>query len=339
MGKIMKLIGCLVLVSIMVLSGFSGEGFAMEKKVVLRMAGQSPMEHVSTKHMFKLKEIVEKESNGSIELKLYPANQLGDYTQVYEELMRGSLDFALISISPRFNPKFQIDGIPFLIQDYADLGKYTARDGEYFKVMSSFTEENNVRLLGFHIDGFIGLGTTKTLVDPLDPTVAQDALIRIPNKETAKMFLTDVGYKTVSVPYAELFTALQTGVADGWWGGTANLNYFGFRDVIKNYYDLKLGLEQEYFLMSKRAWGKLNDEQKATIEDAVMEIEKARAEFCASEDATYMKKLEEHGVKVFRYTQEEMVPLVSFMKANVWPKYGKYIGQDLADALIEYFNN
>lgn len=336
---LLKRMFVLVLVFAVFVCGFSEKCVANEKKVVLRMAGQSPMEHASTKHMFKLKEIVEKDSNGSIELKLYPANQLGDYTQVYEELMRGSLDFALISISPKFNTKFQIDGIPFLILNYSDVGKYTARDGVFFKSMASFAAENKVKLLGFHFDGFMGLGTAKELKDPLDPMVDQGALIRIPNKETSKMFMTSLGYKTVSVPYAELFTALQTGVADGWWGGTANLNYFGFRDVIKYYYDLKLGLEQEYFLMSERAWGKLSNEQKVVLQNAVGEIEKASAEQCAKEDAEFMKKLEDYGVKVFRYTPEQTSPLVSFMKTQVWTKYGDYVGQDLVDSLIEYFND
>lgn len=53
------------------------------------MAGQYAPDHSTTKLQYKFKEIVEAESNGEIEIKVYPANQLGDYTQVYEELRRG----------------------------------------------------------------------------------------------------------------------------------------------------------------------------------------------------------------------------------------------------------
>ncbi|HCS72452.1 MAG TPA: hypothetical protein DIW17_01065 [Clostridiales bacterium] len=326
----------MVLTSVFLLTGVVS---AADKKVVLRMAGQSPIEHMSTQNMNKLKAMVEKESGGTIELKLYPANQLGDYVQVYEELMRGSLDLALISISPQFNPKFQMDGIPYLIVDYKNLNKYTDRNGAFFKAMSSFTSENNIILLGFHVDGLMGLGTTKPIKDPLNPTISdQGLLIRIPNKESAKMFLNDLGYKTVSVAYAELFTALQTGVADGWWGGTANLNFVGFRDVIKNYYDLKLGLEQEYFLMSNNAWAKLSDNQKKIMQDAIMKIEKMSAEACEKEDAEFMQKMRDYGIKVHTYSEKDLDKVIQHVRSKVWPKYGKYIGDDNAKEIVDYFS-
>lgn len=317
---------------------FVSAGFAADKKVVLRMAGQSPIEHISTKNMNLLKQIVEKESGGSIELKLYPANQLGDYVQVYEELMRGSLDFALISISPQFNAKFQVDGIPYLIVDYKNLSKYTDRNGAYFKAIASFTQENKIKLLGFHVDGLIGLGTTKPIKDPLNPTISdQGLLIRIPNKEATKMCLNNLGYKTVSVAYAELFTALQTGVADGWWGGTANLNFVGFRDVIKHYYDLRLGLEQEYFLMSNSAWAKLSDSQKKIMQNAIIKIEKISAEECEKEDSLYMQKMKDYGIKVHTYSEKDLEKVIKHVRTNIWPKYGKYIGNDVAKDIVDYF--
>ena len=41
---------------------------------------------------------VSAKSNGRIDIKIFPANQLGDYTLVYEELIRGTIDMALISV-------------------------------------------------------------------------------------------------------------------------------------------------------------------------------------------------------------------------------------------------
>jgi len=40
-----------------------------------------------------------------------------------------------------------------------------------------------------------------------------------------RMIADDQGFQTVSVPFAELYTALQIGVADGWSGGAAMVNY------------------------------------------------------------------------------------------------------------------
>lgn len=334
----MKKFFCRIALFLCLASLLSGAALAADKKVVLRMAGQNPLEHVSSKNMYKLKEIVERGTEGTVEVRVYPANQLGDYVQSYEELMRGGLDFALISVSPQFNRKFQIDGIPYLITDYTKLGKYTDRDGEFFRIMAETTAENSVHLLGFHFIGLMGIGSTKPIAEPLNPTVSdQGLLVRIPNKESVKMFLNNLGYKTISIAYAELFTALQTGVADGWWGGTANLNYIGFRDVVKHYHDLKLGLEQEYFMMSDMAWKKLSDAQREVILNAVRQIELESAQACAQEDAEYMEKLREHGISVHTYTEDEMRPVIEHVRTKIWPQYGKYVGDDIAKRIVDYF--
>jgi TRAP-type C4-dicarboxylate transport system substrate-binding protein len=56
----------------------------------IRMAGQSPLEHQATIHQMKFAKEIEEATDGRIQIKVYPANQLGDYIQVYEEVIKGS---------------------------------------------------------------------------------------------------------------------------------------------------------------------------------------------------------------------------------------------------------
>ena len=53
------------------------------------------------------KEIGQK-TKGRIEIKVFPGNQLGDYTLVYEELIRGTIDMSLTSVPSQFDPRLEL---------------------------------------------------------------------------------------------------------------------------------------------------------------------------------------------------------------------------------------
>ena len=76
-------------------------------EITLRFAGQLPPEHSGTGYMNEIAKTVAEKSNGRIEIKVYPANQLGDYGLVHQELIKGTIDMAIISvpgyIAPRMN--------------------------------------------------------------------------------------------------------------------------------------------------------------------------------------------------------------------------------------------
>ena len=60
--------------------------------------------------------------------------------------------------------------------------------------------------------------------------------------------------------------------------------------------------------------------------------------FIDEQISIYEKKLEEHGIKVIRYSKEEAIKRSAEVRAQVWPKYAKIYGKDtlkmLEDAVI-----
>ncbi|MDD4160455.1 MAG: C4-dicarboxylate ABC transporter substrate-binding protein, partial [Synergistaceae bacterium] len=60
--------------------------------VVLKFAGQSPPDHFATASMKEIAKEVAQKTNDRIQIKVYPASQLGDYSLVYEELIRGTVE-------------------------------------------------------------------------------------------------------------------------------------------------------------------------------------------------------------------------------------------------------
>ncbi len=305
--------------------------------ITLKFAGQSPADHIATKVMKEIAAEVDKGTKGEVKIRVFPANQLGDYTLVYEEISKGTIDMALCSISPQFDARHQITIVPYLASDYKGARKMFDPKGWLVKQVTEIHDKLDVKYLGIFLDGFGGLGLTKEPAKPLDPTVPKGVLCRIPNIEIAKMFIDAMGYRTVSIPYADLYTGMQTGVCEGWWGGTANLNYLGFRDVIKYYYALNTYIETEQFIMSKKSWAKLTPQQQKVLQDAVSKAADKSFALAEKDDTEYAKKMQEHGIKVFTYTSKELEPTVKHIRKTLWPKLDKLIGKELAEGLVKNY--
>lgn len=307
--------------------------------LTLRLAGQNPLEHQNSIQMENLKKIIAEKTDGRIEIKTYPAGQLGDYVLVYEEVSRGTIDMALITVPPQFDARQQLYWVPYLVSSWSELDALFDPNGWLYKQIGSFHEKMDIKFLGFFMDGLGGLGLTKEATEPLKPGVAKNILCRIPNNEIAQLTLTTLGYSTVSVPYADLYTALQTGVAEGWYGGSAVHSYLGFRDVLKHYYAFNLYPEIEQWVINQRVWDDLSDEDKQLLESTIAEINKNSIKIAEQEEMKYQKALAEAGVKVHVYSSEELKPSVEFIRENVWPKLGSILGEDLVQAMIQQYSH
>ncbi|MBN1333349.1 MAG: TRAP transporter substrate-binding protein DctP, partial [Synergistales bacterium] len=272
------------------------------KKIKLKMAGQSPVEHQSTLAMEKIAEEVKEASDGRIEIKVFPANQLGDYTLMYEELKKGTMDMALISVPSQFDQRLELTYVPWLAKDYNDARKIYAKGSWLFDKMEELHEGQGVKFLGFNLEGFGGLGLTKEAVEVLNPEVDKGVLLRVPPMDVFKFAVEDMGYSTVTVPYAELYTALQTGVAEGWTGGSPVHSYQGFRDVIKYYYQINEYIETESYLVSSKVWEQLSPEDQKIIADACERAAAHSIEISEKEDREYFEKLKEAGIEGYWFT-------------------------------------
>ncbi len=320
---------------ILILGPAPNEASAAE--ITLRMAGQSPVEHQSTLGMKKVAKWVSEASEGRIEIKVYPASQLGDYTLVYEELIRGTIDMALISIPSQFDSRLELIYVPYLMGSYEEAKEVFKAGGWLFNKMGELHDNLGVHFMGFNVEGFGGLGLTKEPNEVLNPKVSKNLLLRVPPMDAFKVGAEDMGYTTISIPYAELYTALQTGVAEGWTGGSPVHSYQGFRDVLKYYYQINNFVETESYLMSKKVYEKLSPEDRRIIDEACARAAQESLEISEREDREFFDKLKEYGIECYWYSAEELEPLAQNAREVTWPKLEKRLTKELIDELIQVY--
>lgn len=314
-----------------------GSGVA-DDTIKIRVACHHPQEHPAVEALERIKAKVEAETDGKVEMTLYPGNQLGDYTLIYEEVMKGSVELAHIYIPSQFDSMLEIAAIPYLVEDYDQMEKIF-RPGSYF--YDKYTEihkNQGVKLLGIYADGFIGYGV-KDLPDNYDDvTKSKNNLIRIPGMDVYKLTTEDMGYPSTSIAYADLYSALQTGVADGWVGGTSMMNYLWFRDAIDNFIQYNVFMENSSYIVNEEFFNSLPEEYKGIIEGAFREESLNSFVTCEELDKEGVKGLTEYGVNVVGLNGEKMKAYADYIRKTTWPKLAEKFGEEVMEGLLNDVN-
>jgi len=311
------------------------EGTKDSETYSFRLATHYNTSHPGYAALERIAADLEEKSDGAIEITIYPSSQLGDYTLTYEDLMKGAVDLALIPIPSQYDPRLEMNFIPYLVNDYSDMEAAFGQESYFFQEYTKIHGELGVKLLGVYVEGLIGLGFTDMPKNYADASAKKGDLVRCPAIEVYNLVTEDMGYSATTIPYADLYSALQTGVVDGWIGGTPQLNYTDFKDVIKYYVPYNVFAENIGFFMSQEVYDGVPAEYQTMIEDAFMK-EAINSYSVAEElDKEALKGMEEYGIEIINLTDDEMEAYVKQVKEKTWPKLAKNIGEDAMNNLIK----
>lgn len=307
----------------------AASGFAAPE-VTLKLAGQSPTDHPATILMNEVAQEIAEKSNGRIEVKVYPASQIGDYELVYEEMIRGTIEMACTSVPSQFDPRLELVYINGYVQGYDDVRRLFTKDGWIFKKMKELNANLGVRLLGFYIEGMIGTGTTKPAREPLDPTVDKGVLVRVPNMDVYKLAAEAMGYRTVTIPYSDVYQSLQTGVVDGVNGYPVAAAATMLGDVLEHWYMTNYSVEVLNFMISEQVWQKLSSEDQKIIQETVEAATVKSIDRAAENDEKYMQMMREKGIEVHTYEPEELTALAEACQST-WTQLEDKMTKELID--------
>lgn len=214
-----KLLAAGSLVGALFLSACSGgtdEASSEEKKedkfVVNIAYGNQPGEPLD-KQAKKWKELAEEESDGRLELKLFPSSQLGSEKDVVEQAIMGNNVVVLTGYDflMDYVPDAGILTAPYLTEDFDDLFYLTTTD--WFKDLSSDLNDEGIDIVTTNtIYGKRHLMTTKPVEKPED---LKGMKIRVPNNQMYIKSFEALGATPTPLPLADLYTSLQQGLVDG----------------------------------------------------------------------------------------------------------------------------
>ena len=290
--------------------------------IVFRFAGQSPPEHMATKTMEAMAKEIKEGTNGRVEVKVYPASQLGNYTLVMEEMIRGTIDMACMSLATDFDPRLEIIYTNGFVTGYDSAKKALVPGAWLPNKLNAFLNEVGVHLLGSYVEGFIGIGSSKAVKDPLDPKVDKGVLTRVPNMVVYTAGAKAMGYRPITIPYPDVYQSMQTGVCDAVDGYPTAAAYTILGDVLKYWYATNYSMEYLGYMISDKSWKKLSPEDQKVFQEVCRKYTLKSIDNAKSEDDKYMALMEKKGIKVFKYSEEELKPIKEAC-VSTWEAVGK----------------
>lgn len=300
----------------------------------LKLAMSYPTEHSDTQAAQRAADTIKEKTNGKVNITIYPSSQLGDYQQVYEEVMMGTIDMAVITLSTTYDSRLEMLTVPYLVTNYDDAIEKFSSGSEYYSLLQSVLEDAGLDPMCIFIDGFMGIGATKVIEDATDYTKSHSELLRVPAMDSYIWTAKALGYNTTTIAYSDLYSALQTGVADGWIGGSAYVNNTSFGDVLEYYVDNKYILELVVGVVNSDLLNSMPQEYQDIIIDAFQAEAVTVANDRNDLDNQAMKDMEAAGITVEVPSDEEIQEVAAYFKETVWPKYKDILGEDLYNNLL-----
>ncbi len=244
---------------------------AFAADVTIRVAHlnpEGPFESHSGAMTTIFKSLVESASGGAIEVKLFPNGQLGKDNEVIQQVRDGIVESVISSAGgiAQHYPLVGVFDIPFAFPNIAVANRVIDQRSEFGKKFSSDLEEKTgLKVLGL-IDsgGFFAFSNSKR---PITSVADMEGLrIRTMTLPTHQAMVSSLGGKPTPLPWAEVYTALQTGVADGQMNPIPIIAFAKF-DEVQKYLSITNHVITPYiWTMNKDFYNGLSAEHRAIID-------------------------------------------------------------------------
>ena len=194
-----------ILMTAVIVSAMMATAAMAAEQITLRFAGQQPTEHLCTKMMRDFAKEIEQKTKGRVKITVFPANQLGSYELVMEELIRGTVDMSVTSFASGFDPRFDVIYTNGIVSSYAEAKKVFTPGAWLPNKLVELGKPLGVNVLGSYVEGMIGIASTKPLKEPLNPKVDKGVLVRVANMDVYNLGAKAMGFRTITIPWADIY--------------------------------------------------------------------------------------------------------------------------------------
>jgi tripartite ATP-independent transporter DctP family solute receptor len=245
-------------------TGLAPAAFAQSAEFKLKFANNLPVTHPLNVRAKEAMEAIRKETNGRVEIQIFPSNQLGSDTDMLSQVRSGAIDFMTISglILATLVPAASINGIGFAFSDYQQV--WPAMDGELGAYIRGAIEKANLHPMEKIWDnGFRQItSSAKPIVTPAD---LKGFKIRVPVSPLWTSLFKAFGAAPASINFAETYSALQTHVVEGEENPLAVIQTAKLYEVQKYCSQSNHMWDGFWFLASGKTWAKLPKDLQAIV--------------------------------------------------------------------------
>jgi tripartite ATP-independent transporter DctP family solute receptor len=230
---------------------------------------ESPFESHSGAMTAVFKSLVETASNGAIEVKLFPNGQLGKDNEVIAQVRDGIVESCISSAGgvAQHYPLVGVFDVPFAFPNIGVVHKVMSLDSSFGKKFAGDLEAktSGLKVLGMlDSGGFFEFSNSKRPIRTVEDM--KGLRIRTMTLPTHETVVSSLGGQPTPLPLAEVYTALQTGVADGQMNPIPIIAFAKF-DEVQKYLSITNHLITPYiWFVNKDFYAGLTPEERAIVD-------------------------------------------------------------------------
>jgi tripartite ATP-independent transporter DctP family solute receptor len=276
------------------------------------------------------KEHVEKSTNGSLKVEIYPAGQLGSAQQIMEGLRLGTVELGVVhegGVTGVYKT-FNIFGMPYLFENHAQA--YAVLDGPFGKELADdMRKKTGIRLMGYADNGIRHFTNSKRPIR--SPEDMKGLKIRVQPSPVYIELVKSLGASPTAIDWGELPAALAQGTADGQENGVTTILAASLYQHQKH-----ITLDGHVYglfgyLVNERFFSGLAEGEKKAIQEGVDKAKKIHRDMTREQDLSAKKVFTEKGMTVTELTPAE----IDRFRNLAQPAVRKYLETDVSKEWTE----
>jgi TRAP-type C4-dicarboxylate transport system substrate-binding protein len=267
-----------------------------------KLASTAPAGTIWTQHLDKWAKDVTDKSGGDLTVNGFHGGTLGNEGDLLKKTRQGRVEFMAASNAALSTliPEMGLFAMPFMFRSYAEVD--CVRDSEFGKKVTDKLNDVGLQFVSGSEVGMVHYFGDKDFSDVGELEGYKMYTYPTPQSKVAADAFGIVG---VTMPFADVASALQTGLVDGGASPIIAFLAFGLYESAPHLTKVNIGHVGGSFIVNKKLWDSFSDEKKELLKNAGVPEAEARKQIRAMMDGME-KKYASKGGPVHIPTDEQV---------------------------------
>lgn len=274
---------------------------ALAADVTLKLGHPANEEHSWHKASQKFAELVADKTQGAVEIKVFPNEQLGKELDVINAIQLGSVDMTITGETlQNWAPKAALLAVPYMLRDSAHL-KAVADGPIGQEITQEIEAKAQVKPIAWFERGPRNLTSNRPIKTPAE---LNGLVLRVPNVPLFLNVWKALGAKPTPMAFSEVFTGLQQHVVEAQENPLALIKSASLFEV-QDYVNLTEHVRSWiYLVIGTRKFDKLKPEYQQAILDAAKEAQTYEHELFRQDEQQLIEDLKAKGMEFVEVDQQ-----------------------------------
>jgi TRAP-type transport system periplasmic protein len=284
-----------------------------EKSVKLVFGGIQSVEDTATKAMHKMAELAKEKSNGTIELQVNPASQLGNAIQQMEAVSIGSQDMFVDASGflAQFTPDKNVETLFFTFSTEKHFKAYLESDLNA-EMEEDFRTSKGIRIIA---NNWLRAPRVVASKEPIKGLESFNKLkMRVPEIRGYLESVKALAARPTQIAWGEVYLALMQGVVEACEGPQDSMYTMKFYEPTKNILISNHIRDNLVVMINDKTFNSLSENQQKALVDASVEAGKWYTEQVKSRVDEFFEIMKNEGTNIYTLENSKLEEMQEVMR-------------------------